>query len=48
MAVLREVAEIVDAHFDQALGESAAEDAVLEEAREEVGKDGYDLEAHTG
>jgi len=46
MAVVGKVAQIVDAHLDQALGQRTAQDSVLEDAREEAGKDGDDLEAH--
>ena len=47
MAVVGEVAQIVDAHLDQSFGQRAAQNAVLEDAGEEAGKDGDDLKAHT-
>ena len=39
-------AQIVHRYTHQSLGLGAAEDAVLEEAGEESGKDGDDVEAH--
>jgi hypothetical protein len=38
---------MVDAHLDQAFGQSAAEDAILEDAGKKAGEDGNDLKAHT-
>jgi hypothetical protein len=46
MAVVGKVAEIVNAHFYQPLGQRAAQDSILEDARKEAGKDSDDLESH--
>ena len=47
VTVVGKGAQIVDAYLDETLGERTAQDAVFKDAREEAGKDGDDLKAHT-
>ena len=46
MAVVGEIAQVVDVRFDQACFAGAANDAVVERAGEEFGEDCDEVEAH--
>ena len=46
VTVVGEVAEVVGADFYEAGGDGALDDSVLEDAGEEAGEDGDDVESH--
>jgi hypothetical protein len=46
VTVVREVAQVVQADFDEAVGDSTLDHAVAKDAGEEVGEDCDDVKAH--